>query len=137
MLVEGCITHDNCISSLLLVERVAELEAAGEGFASQLSQQESEAKAVIASWQQSCAGLELQIKELTSKLEASAKIQAELQQGLEEAQQALENAEARLRDDEDVVEKWQGKIGKGLLVISVCWASPITLYPSTLYRPCL
>ncbi|CAB9510979.1 Inherit from KOG: Kinesin family member [Seminavis robusta] len=76
-------------------ERVAELEAAGKEFDSQLSQQELEAKTAIAQWQESCTSLQEQNTELLSKHE--------------QMQQELNEAKARILEDEDVVAKWQDR----------------------------
>jgi hypothetical protein len=75
----------------------------------QVNQQELETKAVIAKWQESCTGLEKQNTELLTKLEVSAENQAKLQVELQETHQALDDAKARLREDEEAVAKWQGK----------------------------
>jgi hypothetical protein len=97
-------------------ERVAQLESAGEEFLLQISQQELEAKVVIAKWQESCTGLEKQNTELVTRLEVSAEHQGKLQVELQETHQTLNDAKARLREDEDVVAKWQGTLCNELLL---------------------
>lgn len=73
----------------------------------QLSQQEEETKTVITKWQQSCAALEEQNKDLNQKLQ--------------ETKKGLDEAESKIKEDEDVVAKWQGElccIGQLLLASS-------------------
>lgn len=90
-------------------ERVSELEAAVKELESQLNQQEDETKAVIAKWQANCSALEEQNKDLTGRLQVSADNVLVLEAKLEDTQRGLDVAEAKIKDDEDVVAKWQGE----------------------------
>lgn len=91
-------------------ERVAELEAASKEFATQMGQQEEDAKIAITKWQESCNALVEQSQKLTEQLEASHEKEVLLGSQLQETQKELEDAKASLRDDEISLAKWQERV---------------------------
>ena len=90
--------------------RVKQLEERLEELEAQLGQQEDEAEDAIAKWQESYSALEGQCGELTKELETSRQKEGTLQMQLAETVKALDEARDHLKDDEDVVNKWQGEL---------------------------
>lgn len=81
----------------------------------QLREQEESANTVIAKWQESCNALEEKNAELLSGLESFGpgeghrEALVEVQQRLQDTEGALAKARDSLRNDDDVVLRWQGK----------------------------
>lgn len=112
----------NCSNQLLilvifLAERVAELESTVKDLEVQLSEQEEEASSAIKKWQESCMALEEKNSELLQALEGAGEgvegngddaVEA-MKAKLQETESELENARAKLLDDDDVVTAWERK----------------------------
>jgi len=99
----------------LPVERVAELESAVKDLEVQLSEQEENANSAILKWQESCNSLEEKNSQLVSSLESfgggdESDALALLQAQLHEAHKALTDARENMKDDDNAVLHWQGKI---------------------------
>lgn len=85
----------------------------------QLREQEESASKVIAKWQESCIALEEKNAELLGALESFGPGEEELisreallalQERLKETEAALAKAKESLKDDDDVVLRWQGEL---------------------------
>lgn len=101
-----------------MLERVAGLESAVKDMELQLSEQEESANTVITKWQESCNALEEKNSELLSRMESfgpgedemvSREALLALEHRLQETEAALVLAKENLKDDDDVVLKWQGE----------------------------
>lgn len=91
----------------------------------QLEEQSKEAELAIEQWQKSYASLETKNQELLQSQEIPADVgdggavdRAEttvLQKELEQAKNALVEAEAKLLDDDHVIVKWEGRLCNQLI----------------------
>ena len=116
VLLKVVVQRANCLFTL---ERVAGLESAVKDMECQLREQEENASSVIAKWQESCNALEEKNAELLSALESfgpgedeviSREALKELQERLHETEAALAKARESLKEDDDVVLRWQGEL---------------------------
>jgi small-conductance mechanosensitive channel len=88
-------------------ERLAEMESTVENLRSLLTQGEAQAQAESEKWKERYGLLELQKVDLEQKLEMSDESKsAQLQETLKN----LDDFSEKLKEDEVVVEQWQGKL---------------------------
>lgn len=78
------------------------MEATINDLQTQINEQEQEAETAIAKWQESCSSLEHEKGELIQKLETTSEMEGSIKRALDEAKDNLKN-------DEEIVVKWQGE----------------------------